>query len=351
MQSDSFYRRAVTLTALTALGALTMLGAACRDDDGARPPFSSGSSSSSAGGGSGGEGGSGGSGGEGGSGAGAPPGPSEPLAVLNWNTRDFFNDQRDTGITNELVLSASEYRAKREAVAAVVQQLAPDVVVLAEVEQLSVLEDLNRGELAGAYPNTALVEGNDPRGIDVGVLSKVPFEKVVSHVEDSFPLAGTQGPIYQFVRDCLEIHLRHNGRHVVLLAIHFRSKSPPDIPEKRLAEAQRARAIADAIAAEDPTAAIAVLGDFNDLPGSPPFQAIAGSGASLFEDAASTLAPADAWSYDYRGDLQLIDHQMANPLLRAMLDPGSVKLLHGALVDAASDHAPTLGIYNITAAP
>ena len=82
-----------------------------------------------------------------------------------------------------------------------------------------------------------------------------------------------------------------------------------------------------------------------------PFKAIAGPGASLFEDAASTLAQADPWSYDFNGELQLIDHPMANPLLRAMLDPGSVELLHSPLMGDASAHAPTLATYGITAAP
>jgi endonuclease/exonuclease/phosphatase family metal-dependent hydrolase len=329
------------LVALGVLGALTTLSAGCRqEDDGVTTPSSSSSSA----------GGSGGTGGEGGSGAGEPPGPPEPLAVLNWNTRNFFNDKDDTAGTAETVLSAAQYRQKREAVAAVLKELDPDTAVLQEVEHLSVLEDLNRNELAGAYPHLALVEGNDPRGIDVGVLSKIPFENVVSHVDDRFTKVGTQGPVYVFVRDCLEIHLRRGGRHVVLLAIHFRSKSPPDDADKRLAEAQRSRAIADAIAADDPTAAIAVLGDFNDLPGSPPFLAVAGSGEGAFDDVASTVPEADRWTFDFNGQLELIDHQMANPILRAMLDPGSVQLLHSAAAEAASDHAPILARYTISGA-
>ncbi|AUX40163.1 uncharacterized protein SOCE26_015600 [Sorangium cellulosum] len=277
-----------------------------------------------------------------------PPPAAEPLAVLNWNTKDFFNDQDDTAGDDETVLSPSRYRDKREAVAAVLAQLDPDIAVLQEVEHLGVLEDLNRIELGGAYPHAALVEAYDPRGIDVGALSKIPFDRIVSHRDDRFPLRGTNTPVYTFTRDCLELHLTRGGRKVILLGVHYKAKASPDDPDRRLAEAQRTRAIADALAAEHPTAAITVLGDFNDLPGSPPFQAVAGAGQATFEDVAAAVPPADRWTYDFRGQLELIDHQMVNPLLRGMLDPGSVQIPHGPQIDDASDHAPVFSVYRIT---
>ncbi|KYF64816.1 hypothetical protein BE11_44690, partial [Sorangium cellulosum] len=277
-----------------------------------------------------------------------PPPEAAPLAVVTWNTKDFFNDKEDTDGAEETVLSPARYREKREAVAAVIEQLAPDVAVLQEVEHLDVLEDLNRIELGGAYPHAALVEAYDPRGIDVSTISKIPFDKVVSHRDDRFTLRGTQGPVYTFTRDCLELHLTRGGRKVILLGVHFKAKAAPDNPDRRLAEAQRARAIADALAAEHPTAAIAVLGDFNDLPGSPPVEAVAGAGDVVFEDVAAAAPPADRWTYDFNGQLELIDHQMVNPLLRDMLDPASVQIPHDPSIEDASDHAPVFSAYRIT---
>lgn len=324
--------------AAAAAGALALLVAAgCRDAAETRSPFDVAPSS-----------GRGGAAGTAGSDPGGPPPDAAPLAVVTWNTKDFFNDLDDTEGDAEIVLSPARYREKREAVAAVIEQLAPDVAVLQEVEHLDVLEDLNRLELGGAYPHAALVEAYDPRGIDVGALSKIPFDKVVSHRDDRFTLRGTQGPVYTFTRDCLELHLTRNGRKVILLGVHFKSKAPPDNPDRRLAEAQHTRAIADALAAEHPTAAIAVLGDFNDLPGSPPVEAVAGAGRVVFHDVAAAAPPADRWTYDFNGQLELIDHQMANPLLRDMLDPASVQIPHGPSVDDASDHAPVFSVYRIT---
>ncbi|WP_437678589.1 endonuclease/exonuclease/phosphatase family protein [Sorangium sp. So ce131] len=350
---------------LAAAGALAMsLAAGCRpaEQTGWPAPVASADGSGGAGGpvgsadaGAGAGGRAGGGQGTGGAGGGHntdPPPAAEPLAVLTWNTKDFFNDQDDTEGDEETVLSPARYRAKREAVAAVLAQLDPDVAVLQEVEHLDVLEDLSRIELGGAYPHAALVEAYDPRGIDVGAISKIPFDKIVSHRDDRFTLRGTNTPVYTFTRDCLELHLTRGGRKVILLGVHFEAKSSPDDPDRRLAEAQRTRAIADALAAEHPTAAITVLGDFNDLPGSPPFQAVAGAGAGAgqvaFEDVAAAVPPADRWTYDFRGQLELIDHQMVNPPLRSMLNPGSVQIPHGPEIDDASDHAPIFSVYRIT---
>ncbi|WP_437624673.1 endonuclease/exonuclease/phosphatase family protein [Sorangium sp. So ce1151] len=356
---------------LSAAAAAAMLAttaaAGCRDAAETRSPFAVTPSNGDGGGGAAGAGGSAdhgaggsanpGAGGSGGRGAGGsdggadpvgPPPDTAPLAVVTWNTKDFFNDQEDSDVADELVLSPARYREKREAVAAVLAALAPDVAVLQEVENLDVLEDLNRTELGGAYPHAALVEAYDPRGIDVGAISKIPFDKVVSHRDDRFTLRGTQGPVYTFTRDCLELHLTRAGRKVILLGVHLKAKAAPDNPDRRLAEAQRARAIADTLAAEHPSAAIAVLGDFNDLPGSPPFEAVAGAGAAAFTDVAAAVPPADRWSYDFNGQLELIDHQLVNPLLRDMLDPGSVQIPHGPPVDEASDHAPVFSVYTVT---
>jgi endonuclease/exonuclease/phosphatase family metal-dependent hydrolase len=52
----------------------------------------------------------------------------------------------------------------------------PDIVALQEVENLTVLERLRRDHLAAAgYTGAILVEGDDPRGIDVAFLSRLPL--------------------------------------------------------------------------------------------------------------------------------------------------------------------------------
>ncbi|MFT3765521.1 MAG: hypothetical protein QM820_08410 [Minicystis sp.] len=302
------------------------------------------SSSSSGSGGAGGAGGHGGSGGTGGT----LPKPL-PLSIMDWNVRNYFDTVQDS--SEEGVLTSTDYKGKRAGIGAVVKSLAPDIVMFAEVETKFVLDDLNSSQLDGAYVDSELFEGNDIRGINIGMLSKIKPDKVVSHKDDSFPKAGTNGPLYRYSRDCLEVHFTFNGRHMVLLGVHFKAKTAPDDPDKRLAEGQHTRAIADAIMAEDPGAGVIILGDYNDTPASPAVLAVAGAEPTLFVDSASVVPDAQRYSFDYNGTHELIDHQMANPLAAAMLDPSTVILKHGSGVDDgskyASDHAPIFAVYQV----
>ncbi|MDH5347325.1 MAG: hypothetical protein OEW13_05390, partial [Nitrospira sp.] len=56
-----------------------------------------------------------------------------------------------------------------------------DVLAVQEVEHIEILKQFNREHLGNLYPHIALVEGNDQRLIDVGILSKLPIGTIVSH--------------------------------------------------------------------------------------------------------------------------------------------------------------------------
>jgi endonuclease/exonuclease/phosphatase family metal-dependent hydrolase len=284
--------------------------------------------------------GGGGTGGSGGTGGG-PTG--KPLKVLNWNVHNLFNDQNDSSAPDESVESTTAYQNHLDAIASVISALDPDVAILTEVENQSTLDDLN-AKLGNAYVASVVVEGNDPRGVDIAGLSKIAFSDVVSHKDDMFTQEGLPAPTYTFARDAVEFHLSFEGQDIVLVGVHYRSKGPPDDADKRLAEAQRSRAIADELLAGDANLAVAVLGDFNDLPGSPPYAAVAGTDP-LFVDAAASVPEADRWTFDFMGAHELIDHQMSNPKLFGRLDTGSVTIVRNTDVGSASDHAPMMATY------
>jgi predicted extracellular nuclease len=287
--------------------------------------------------------GSGGAGGDGGS------VPAVPLTIVDWNTHNYFDSKKNPATPTEIILSAADYAKKRSTIGAELKALAGDIIVLAEIENKAILDDLNTTELGGAYGQTILIEGNDTRGIDVGVMSKIAPDSVVSHKDDVFVLAGTNGPQYHYSRDCIEVQFTFNMRKLIVLGVHFKAKAAPDDPDKRLAEGQHTRKIADDLLAMHPGAAIVVLGDFNDTPGSPAYKAVAGAAPQLFVDSADSVPMAERYSYDFNGKLELIDHQMANPALHGMLDPASVVLAHGKNIDDAtkysSDHSPIKATY------
>lgn len=298
------------------------------------------------GGASGGTSTTGSSGGAGGSGGSIP---AVPLTIVDWNTHNYFDTKKNSATSMEIILSAADYAKKRSTIGAALKALAADIVVLAEIENKGILDDLNTTELGGEYGTTILIEGNDPRGIDVGVLSKIAPDSVVSHKDDVFVLAGTNGPQYHYARDCMEVHFTFNKREVIVLGVHFKAKTAPDDPDKRLAEGQHTRKIADDLHTKQPNAAIVVLGDFNDTPGSPAYKAVTGAAPELFVDSADSVPMAERYSYNFQGKLELIDHQMANPALHSMLDPTSVMLTHAKNVDDAtkyaSDHSPITATY------
>lgn len=252
-----------------------------------------------------------------------------------------MNDLDDSDAPLETVTSSSKYAEHRAEVAAVILARDPDIAVLQEVENAETLDDLN-AELGDRYPHRVLVDGNDPRGIDVAVLSSVPILSHTSHKDETFTVAGTLGPSYRFTRDCLEVRVAIGATELTLLGLHLRSKVAPDDPDKRLAEAQHALAIAQAIEAASTNALVAVLGDFNDTPDSPTAMTFTDAG---FVDLASFAESGQRYSYTYQGQRELIDHHFASASAAKHYVSSSVSIGHDSDVSKASDHAPIVVKY------
>jgi predicted extracellular nuclease len=293
--------------------------------------------------------GAGGTGSSSSSGSGGGP-TGTPFKVMDWNVHNFVNNVFDDNIgDDETPQSLSDYQAQVAAIAGVIRDQDPDVVVFAEIENQAVLDVLATA-LEGAYPHTSLVEGNDPRGLTIAAMSKVPIDETVTHKDDQFD-GGNPQENYRFSRDVPEYHLTFEGQRFVLLGVHYRSKGQPDAdppipddPDKRLAEGIQTRFIADTLIAADPERAVIVLGDFNDLPDSPVVQAVKGSD---FVSAADSVPTDVRWTFDFQGSKELIDHQLSSPVISGQLDTTSVTIPHGAAIDDASDHSPIMATYLI----
>jgi endonuclease/exonuclease/phosphatase family metal-dependent hydrolase len=281
-----------------------------------------------------------------------------PLRVADFNAENFFDDKADHPpmLGDETILTTADYQTKLAGVASILKTVNPDVILLQEIEGPEVLAALtSQPALASAgYTQRILLPGNDPRGINVAALSRIPFTKIVSHKDDKFTVAGDSSKTYKYSRDCLELHAQVNGRHVVFLGVHFKAKVDDD-PQKRLAEGQHTRFLADTLRKADPGALVVILGDFNDYPTTPPINAILGATpAELFASVGSTLGAQLAWtvkSSGAPGGLALHDDQHTSPDLFAMIKPGSVTILHDTdlpkALQGVSDHAPVAATYLI----
>ncbi len=91
-----------------------------------------------------------------------------------------------------------------------------DILSVQEVEDIDTLHQFNRTTLNGMYPHVVLVEGNDPRLIDVGVLSKLPLGGITSWQRAVHPDEPGQTV---FGRDLLEVQILNNTRSKILFTI------------------------------------------------------------------------------------------------------------------------------------
>jgi endonuclease/exonuclease/phosphatase family metal-dependent hydrolase len=149
----------------------------------------------------------------------------------------------------------------------IINELKADVLCLVEVESRPVLRRFNETILKEApYPHAMLIDGNDERGIDVGLLCRRPLLDMRSHVDD---LDATTGhPV--FSRDCAQFEIDIPGtHHLWVLVNHFKSrgygsKTANDARRKRQAETvatiQRQFDLSRQF--------VVVAGDFNELPNS-----------------------------------------------------------------------------------
>jgi endonuclease/exonuclease/phosphatase family metal-dependent hydrolase len=213
-------------------------------------------------------------------------------------------------------------QAQRELKAKVIRSVGADVQCLVEVEDRSALEAFNRRALSGAFSHHMLVGCLDPRGIDVGLMSKLPIRSLRSH------LLGRDGERV-FGRDCLEVELAlPDGRSLHLLINHFKSQGHGD---PRHGDAQRRRqasAVAGILAERHDLAQefVAVLGDFGDSPQRAP-QCL--SPLLRLDGLHDTLAlqfaiPDDRWTAHGRRNEQ-VDYILVSDALKACLRQAGIE--------------------------
>jgi endonuclease/exonuclease/phosphatase family metal-dependent hydrolase len=121
-----------------------------------------------------------------------------------------------------------------------------------------------------AYRHVMLIDGNDDRGIDVGLMTRPghPIGMMRSRVDDRRANGNTL-----FSRDCPEFHVATpSGVTLVVMVVHFKSKfggNDAKSQARRRDEASRVAAIYQAHRAAG-VDHIAIMGDFNDTPDSAP---------------------------------------------------------------------------------
>lgn len=152
-----------------------------------------------------------------------------------------------------------------------------DVLALQEVEDLPTLRRFLSEHLPGRYPNVVLIEGRDPRLIDVALVSKLPLGGLTSWQEEPWPGDVALRPV--FSRDLLEVEVlspTRSRRLFTLYVNHLKSKfTGTGSAEERAREEERStelrrRQAETVIEVVDrrqrPDGKYVVVGDMNDTP-------------------------------------------------------------------------------------
>jgi endonuclease/exonuclease/phosphatase family metal-dependent hydrolase len=228
----------------------------------------------------------------------------------------------------------------------------PDVLAIQEVEGRGALWEFNASHLGNYFRHLALIEGNDFRGIDVAVVSRLPIGQVTSHQFRHHPESTTDDGTV-FSRDLLEIEILHRQRTRVLFTLfvsHLKSKymDPRYQGAAREAKEQRnnslrrlqAQTIVDIVQERflgQPDAMFAIAGDFNDSPDSKPLQPLAALGC---RDVLDTVPMADRWTIRFQRRKYQFDYILLSPALHSKMVPGSAFVDQKTGMTGASDHRP-----------
>lgn len=175
--------------------------------------------------------------------------------------------------------------------ARVINELDADVLAVVEAENRPALLEFNARLLQDRYRHVMLVDGNDPRGIDVGLLTKrgFPILSVSSHVDDRDTehtvVAKRDKRLFSRDAPAYRVDAGDGGEPLWVIVNHLKSQSrtgdePPD--NLRTRQATRLAAIYRDLRQAGATR-IAMVGDFNRGPAAdgmiaPSLEALCGPG-------------------------------------------------------------------------
>ncbi|NOU20100.1 MAG: endonuclease/exonuclease/phosphatase family protein [Bacteroidales bacterium] len=164
---------------------------------------------------------------------------------------------------------------QRKSTAEAILATLPDILVVQEIENIQTLRLFNCKYCNDYFDRIILLDGNDPRGIDVGVLIKRDFDAEILNIrthadealggktlKSSSRLNTKSTAEAIFSRDCLEVDIKIDGKTITLLVNHFKAQDgKPSSTKKRQEQSKKVKEIA-ARAINEGKMPI-VLGDLN----------------------------------------------------------------------------------------
>ena len=298
-----------------------------------------------------------------------------------------------TGVTSinyqNTPLSVATTVNQRNNTARAVLDCMPDILAVEEVENLWTLRLFNDQFLSGYFSQLFLIEGNDGRGIDVGLCIKKGLAATMvglrTHVEELDPNRKNKSAtavqrFYNeatgeltvnhalFSRDCLEVDIDIGTNPVTKLTFlvnHFKSQSDASGADDKLRAAQAAKVAEYVKATQNRGRSPVVLGDLNEDFAKKPsnLQALQDLIANkLLADPFGNDTDSNRWTHYYAAgnEVSRLDYVLLDPSLsvvsRSVMRKGiSLKCAVageryptvGYVDSEASDHCPVAVTINL----
>ncbi|MBN2546839.1 MAG: hypothetical protein JXB50_13650 [Spirochaetes bacterium] len=186
---------------------------------------------------------------------------SQSLRLLWWNIENFF-DTKDDPKKDDTILTIYQYENKLNDISEKLRKINADIAGIAEIENIEILKEL---AYESGYPFYYLIEGNDPRGIDIALISKWEID-YKTHKDQPTPYK--ENFYYKFSRDCPEGSFYFNGEKIFLLLNHLKANYKEDSISNKKRTAQ-IKGILDIISViyknNNNKPNIIVMGDLNSL--------------------------------------------------------------------------------------
>lgn len=204
----------------------------------------------------------------------------------------------------------------------VIRNVNAHVICMIEVENRQVLKAFNSERLNRMYPYNMLIDGNDPRGIDVSIYSKLRLGAVRTNIFDGPPRSRTFG------RDCLEVEvITGSGQSIYFLVNHLKSKSGPNQRQNNQRRQRQANRVNQILQNRYNLTNhfVVVAGDFNDTPNSAPLQPLLGNNRLHDVLELQFPNPQDRWTYHYNQNEQIDYILVSDPLRNAFHQAGVLR--------------------------
>jgi endonuclease/exonuclease/phosphatase family metal-dependent hydrolase len=178
--------------------------------------------------------------------------------------RSNFDPTGDDGFTiNNTAFDILNETAK-QITAKAIRETDADILGLQEIENLKVLDRFISRYLGGkGYKHRILIDAFDPRHIDVALISRHPIVGVRTYRQER----NSKKTSGLFSRDCLEVVIDVDGKHLTVYVNHFKSmiRKRNDTKARREEQVERvAKIITDNWNDTNFEGNFIVLGDFND---------------------------------------------------------------------------------------